>query len=78
MESVFTGPRGEGQDARETRSVPSCIECDTPLELDEVEQGDLVSCPECGLEMQLVSTDPSTLDLVREEPEVVHEDWSET
>ena len=62
----------------EDEMIQSCIECDTSLTLEDVEQGDVVSCPECGLEMEVVSVDPPALDLVREELEVIsEEDWTE-
>ncbi len=37
-----------------------CPECDTPLHLDpdEVEQGEVVQCDECGTDLEIVSSDP--------------------
>ena len=37
-----------------------CPECDNPLTIDadEVEEGDTVTCEECGTEVEIVSVDP--------------------
>ena len=37
-----------------------CPECDTPLniDVDEVEEGETVTCDECGAELEIVSVDP--------------------
>ena len=37
-----------------------CPECDTPLhiDVDEVEEGETVTCDECGTELEIVSVDP--------------------
>lgn len=40
-----------------------CPECDNPITIDadEVEEGESVSCDECGLELEVVSVDPLEL-----------------
>ncbi len=40
-----------------------CPECDTPLDIDEdeIEEGETISCDECGLELEVVSVDPLEL-----------------
>ena len=45
--------------------MPSCPECENDLdvELDEVEEGDVVACDECGTEYEVVGVEP--LELVR-------------
>jgi alpha-aminoadipate carrier protein LysW len=37
-----------------------CPECDTPLNIDqdEVEEGEVVTCDECGTDLEIVSADP--------------------
>ena len=37
-----------------------CPECDNPLDIDvdEVEEGETVTCDECGTELEIVSTEP--------------------
>lgn len=37
-----------------------CPECDNPLHLDpdEVEEGEVVQCDECGTDLEVVSSDP--------------------
>ena len=52
--------------------MPTCPECENELdvELDEVEEGDVVACDECGTEYEVVGIEP--LELVR-----VDEDYDE-
>lgn len=49
----------------------TCPECDNPIgyEEDELEEGDLITCDECGAELQVVGTDPLELELADEEDE---------
>jgi alpha-aminoadipate/glutamate carrier protein LysW len=50
-------------------AMPSCPECENALdiELDEVEEGDVVSCEECGTEYEVVGVDPLELSRVGDE-----------
>ena len=43
--------------------MPNCPECENGLdiELDEVEEGDVVSCEECGTEYEVVGVEPLEL-----------------
>ncbi len=54
--------------------MPSCPECDTVLdiEVDEVEEGDVVACEECGTEFEVVGVEP--LELARVEEGLEEED----
>ena len=49
--------------------MPSCPECenDLDIELDEVEEGDVVVCEECGSEYEVVGIDPLELTRVDDE-----------
>ncbi len=40
-----------------------CPECDNPLDIDEdeVDAGEVVTCEECGTELEIVSVDPLEL-----------------
>jgi alpha-aminoadipate carrier protein LysW len=40
-----------------------CPECDNPLDIDvdEVEEGDVIQCDECGTDIEIVSADPLEL-----------------
>ena len=40
-----------------------CPECDNPLDIDvdDVEEGEIVECAECGTEIEVVSSDPLEL-----------------
>lgn len=46
--------------------MPNCPECENELdiELDEIEEGDVVVCEECGSEFEVVGIDPLELALV--------------
>jgi alpha-aminoadipate carrier protein LysW len=54
--------------------MPSCPECENELdlELDEVEEGDVVACDECGSEFEIVGVEP--LELARVEDGLDEED----
>jgi alpha-aminoadipate carrier protein LysW len=52
----------------------NCPECDAALEMaPDVEEGEIMVCPDCGVELEVMSVDPVTLDLAPE----VEEDWGE-
>lgn len=46
-----------------------CPECETDLDLDpeEVDEGEIVSCAECGTDFEVVTTNPLELNRVSEE-----------
>lgn len=46
--------------------MPVCPECDSPFDFseDEVEEGEVVLCEECGTEYDVVATDPLELSKV--------------
>ena len=46
-----------------------CPECENDLDLDEdeVEEGDVVSCVECGTNFEVVTADPIELHAIAEE-----------
>ncbi|HVP43882.1 MAG TPA: hypothetical protein VMS96_10645 [Terriglobales bacterium] len=56
-----------------------CPECDSDLDIeaDEVDEGEVVSCPECGVEFEVVTTDPLELAKVQEEEEEEEEEHQE-
>jgi alpha-aminoadipate carrier protein LysW len=63
--------------------MPNCPECENGLdiEMDEVEEGDVVTCEECGTEYEVVGVEP--LELARvdgdldEDEELFAEDQEE-
>ncbi len=59
--------------------MPSCPECeyDLDIELDEVEEGDVVACEECGTEYEVVGVDPLELSKVGDELDEEDEDYVE-
>lgn len=54
--------------------MPNCPECDNGLdiELDEVEEGDVVTCEECGTEYEIVGVEP--LELARVDGDLDEDD----
>jgi len=54
--------------------MPICPECESLLdfETDEVEEGDVVVCDECGTEFEVIATDP--LEIVKVEDEYKDEE----
>jgi len=46
-----------------------CPECDNPVDVDvdEIEAGEVVTCDECGTELEVVSVDPLQLAPVDDE-----------
>jgi alpha-aminoadipate/glutamate carrier protein LysW len=54
--------------------MQSCPECENPLDIeeDEIVDGDIVSCDECGTEFEVVATEP--LQLARIDDEYDEED----
>ncbi|MFZ0746850.1 MAG: hypothetical protein WAM85_20770 [Terracidiphilus sp.] len=62
--------------------MPSCAECENELdiEVDEVEEGDVVVCDECGTEYEVVGVEPlelSRLDEGYDEEELAEEEEEE-
>ncbi len=57
--------------------MPNCSECETALDLDvdQVEEGDVVACDECGTEFEIVGTEP--LELARVDGDDPDEDDDE-
>ena len=49
--------------------MPICPECESLLDFDadEVEEGDVIVCDECGTEFEVITTDPLEIVKVDEE-----------
>ena len=45
-----------------------CPECETDLDVDdeEVDEGEVISCPECGAEFEVVTTNPLELKAIEQ------------
>jgi len=51
-----------------------CPECEATIELDEdTEIGEILECPDCGVELEVISLNPPGVDLAPEE----EEDWGQ-
>jgi alpha-aminoadipate carrier protein LysW len=56
--------------ALEVEQVPTgtCPECDANVHVDmDTDKGDIVSCEECGTDLEIVGLDPVELDIVEED-----------
>lgn len=55
-------------------STANCPECDALISLEETtEKGEILVCPDCGIDLEVLSLDPFMLDLAPME----QEDWGE-
>ena len=56
-----------------------CPECENDLDIeeDEVDEGEIVSCPECGADFEVVTTEPLELTKVSEDEEEEEKEESE-
>jgi alpha-aminoadipate carrier protein LysW len=56
-----------------------CPECDAAIDLDadDVDEGDVISCDECGAELQVVSLDPLEVELYEDEDEEEEDEFLE-
>ena len=51
-----------------------CPECEAEITLpDDVVKGEIITCPECGIDLEVISTDPPQVAQAPEE----EEDWGE-
>ncbi len=59
--------------------MPLCPECETDLDIeeDEVDEGEIISCPECGSDFEVISTNPLDLTKVADEDEDEEEEAAE-
>ena len=54
--------------------MPNCLECDADIALaTDVETGEIVECPDCGTEFEVMSVQPAKLAPAPKE----EEDWGE-
>ena len=56
-----------------------CPECDTDLDIeeDDVEEGDVVSCAECGSDFEVITANPLELKKVNEDEDDEEDDDEE-
>lgn len=59
--------------------MPSCPECENDLDVDveELEEGDVVNCEECGSEYEVVGVEPLELSRVDEDYDEDEEEYAE-
>ena len=59
--------------------MPLCPECETDLDFeeDEVDEGDVVACPECATEFEVVGTHPLELSHLEEDEDEDEEEEEE-
>lgn len=54
-------------------SLTSCPECEAAIELEHVLVGEIVVCPDCGVDLEVTSLEPLQVELAPME----EEDWGE-
>lgn len=54
-------------------SVAHCPECDAEISLDDVMLGEIIVCPDCGVDLEVTSLNPPAVELAPME----EEDWGE-
>ena len=57
----------------------SCPECESDLDIeaDDVEEGDVIECPECGTEYEVVTTGPLELTKINGEDDEDDDEYDE-
>jgi len=53
--------------------VTQCPECDAGVQLKDMIEGEIFTCPECGTELEVTATQPFTVAQAPKE----EEDWGE-
>lgn len=56
-----------------TTTSAACPECAGSLSLSNIMQGEIVVCPDCGVDLEVTALEPITLSLAPQEAE----DWGE-
>jgi len=56
-----------------TTLTANCPECDATLTLTDVVVGEIVVCPDCGVDLEVTNLDPVTVEVAPME----QEDWGE-
>ncbi len=55
-------------------SATSCPECEAAIEFDfGAEAGEIIVCPDCGVDLEIITLQPAQVDLAP----MVEEDWGE-
>ena len=54
-------------------TIAHCSECDAEITLDDVVEGEIIVCPDCGVDLEVISLDPPTL----AQAPMEEEDWGE-
>ncbi len=57
----------------EEKVKANCPECDAEITIEKPIKGEIVVCPDCGTELEVVNENPLAFDLAPQE----EEDWGE-
>ena len=54
-----------------------CPECEAAIDVEDgdLEEGQTLDCPECGVELEVVNTNPLELDVVSDEDDEEEQSW---
>jgi len=61
--SIIRARSGEFANGTRRHIVSYCPECEAVIDEEVEDLGEIVSCPECGVELEVVSVDPVEFDL---------------
>ena len=53
--------------------MTECIVCGASIKLENAEKGELISCRDCGTELEVTQSEPLKLDIAPQ----IEEDWGE-
>ncbi len=56
-----------------SQNSANCPECDANIALEDVVEGEILVCPDCGVDLEVMSLSPLVLELAPME----EEDWGE-
>jgi alpha-aminoadipate carrier protein LysW len=70
---VAPGDESSYSNPKEVIGMASCPECAAEFSLEDVLVAEIITCPDCGVELEVIGLDPLVLELAPEE----EEDWGE-
>ena len=54
-----------------------CPECDFKIEIDDPEVGEILDCPECGVELEVISIEPLEFSIISDDELLDEDEWDD-